>query len=127
MLATKDPACKFKLLGMVAFIFTCGMVTGALTWHVVGRRLLPPKPPVLSAEDKAAAMEHFARELELTEQQALAIESILDEFIMEQADILARYRTSRTSGHDRLYQVLNEEQRKRLRKVLEEINTQQQH
>jgi hypothetical protein len=127
MLTTKDPACKFKLLGMVAFIFASGMMTGAFTWHVVGRRLLPPKPPVLSAEDKAAAMDHFARELELTEQQAQAVESILDEFIMEQADILARYRTSRTSGHDRLYQVLNEEQRKRLKKVLDELNTPQPH
>jgi hypothetical protein len=40
---------------------------------------------------------------------------------------MSRYRTSRTSGHDRLYQVLNEEQRKRLKKVLEGLQTQQQH
>ena len=127
MLDPRDPVCKVKLLGMVAFIFVCGMVTGAFTWHVTQRRWFPPKAPVLNAEDKAAALEHFHRELELSEQQAQAIESILDEFIMEQADIMARYRTSRTSGHDRLYQVLNEVQRKRLKKVLDELNTQQQH
>jgi hypothetical protein len=127
MLNPRDSACKVKLFGVVAFIFVCGMATGAFSWHVAQRRWFPPKAPVLSAEDKTVAMDHFNRELELSEQQARAVESILDEFIMEQADLVARYRTSRTSGHERLNQVLNEEQRKRLKKVLEELNTQQEH
>lgn len=127
MVDPTDRACKAKLFGMVAFIFICGMATGAFTWHVAQRRWFPPKPPVLSAEGKSVAMDHFNRELELSEQQARAVESILDEFIMEQADLMARFRTSRTSGHQRLNEVLNEEQRTRLKKVLEELNTQQQH
>ena len=127
MLNPRDSACKVKLFGVVAFIFVCGMATGAFSWHVAQRRWFPPKAPVLSAEDKTVAMDHFNRELELSEQQARAVESILDEFIMEQADLVARYRTSRTSGHERLNQVLNEEQRKRLKKVLDELNTQQHH
>ncbi len=127
MLDPRDSTCKVKLFGMVAFIFVCGMVTGAFTWHVAQRRWFPPKASILHAEDKTAAMDHFNRELELSEQQARAVESILDEFIMEQADLMARYHTSRTSGHERLNQVLNEEQRKRLKKVLDELNTQQQH
>jgi hypothetical protein len=127
MVDPTDRTCKVKLFGMVAFIFVCGMASGAFTWHVAQRRWFPPKAPVLSAEDKSVAMDHFNRELELSEQQARAVESILDEFIMEQADLMARFRTSRTSGHQRLNEVLNESQRKRLKKVLEELNTQQQH
>jgi hypothetical protein len=127
MLDPRDSTCKVKLWGMVAFIFVCGMVSGAFGWHVAQRRWFPPKTPVLSAEEKTVAMDHFNRELALSEQQAQAVESILDEFIMEQADLMARFRTSRTSGHQRLNEVLNEEQRKRLKKVLQELNTQQQH
>jgi len=122
-----DRACKVKLFSMVAFIFLSGMITGAFTWHVVQPRWFPQKTAALSADDKAAALEHFHRELELSEQQARAIESILDEFIMEQADLMSRYRTSRTSGHERLNQVLNEEQRKRLKKVMDQMNNPQQH
>ena len=127
MLDSKDPACKVKLFSMVAFIFVSGVVTGAFSWEVARRTWFPPKPPALIAEDKAAAMEHFDREFELSEQQARDLESVLDAFIMEQAELMARYRTSRTSGHERINQILNEEQRKRLKKTLDELNTQQQH
>ena len=123
MLDPRNPACKLKLFGMVTFIFACGFATGAFSWSLVQRHPRP-QPLILSEEDKPAALDHFYRELELDEQQARAIESILDEFIMQQADIMSRYRTSRSSGHDRIYQILNDDQRKRFKKVLDELNTQ---
>ena len=129
MLDSRDPVCKVKLVGMVAFIFLSGVAAGGFGWEVARRTWFRPALPaaILSTEAKIPVLDHFSRELDLTEHQTRAIESILDEFIMEQADIMSRFRTSRASGHDRIYQVLNAEQRKRLRKVLEELNNQQQH
>jgi hypothetical protein len=125
MLETRDPGCKVKLFGMVTFLFVCGMAAGAFGWHVTHTRWFCKPATALSAEDKAAALEQFHRELELTEQQAQAVESILDQFIMEQAELMARFRTSRISGQERLNQVLTEDQRRRLKKMLGEGNTQQ--
>jgi hypothetical protein len=127
VLDSRDSVCKVKLFSMVGLIFVSGMVTGAFSWNFAQKRWFPPKAPVLTSQGKAAALKHFNQELDLTEQQAQAIESILDQFIMEQAELMSRYQTSRVSSHDRLYQVLNEEQRKRLRKILDELSNQQQH
>jgi len=127
MLNSRDPGCKAKLFGMVGFIFVSGMVAGAISYRLLENRFFPHLQSSLSAESKSAAMEHFYRELELNEQQARSIESILDEFIMQQADLMSRYQTSRTSGQDRIQQILNDDQRKRWKKVLDELQTQQQH
>ena len=127
MLDSRDPVCKVKLFSMVGLIFLSGMATGAFSWNFAQKRWFPPKAPVLTAEGKAATLKHFHDELGLSDDQAQIVESIIDQFIMEQAELMSRYQTSRVSSHDRLYQVLNEEQRKRLKKILDELQNQQQH
>ena len=83
---------------------------------------------IRSAEpgEKQMAVQHFYRELDLNEDQARAIEAILDEFIMQQADLMDRYRNTRLSGHDRILQILNDDQKKRFKKVLSELQNQTQ-
>ncbi len=115
--------CKGKLAGMVAVIFLTGMASGALTMSLVERYWLRPRALEL---ERQVALEHFRGELELNEQQARAVEAIVDELLMQQADLMEQFRNRRISGQDRLFQVLNEEQRKRLKKVLDEMNTQRQ-
>ena len=124
MLDPKVSECKGKLFGLVSLIFLSGMVVGAFTMNLAERYWLRPKPLVLTEAEKEMALQHFYRELELNEAQARAIEDILDEFIMQQADLMVRFKTSRLSGHDRIVQILNEEQRKRFKKVLSELNSQ---
>jgi len=125
MLDPKTAGCRGKLFGMVAFIFASGMLAGAFTMSLVERYYwLRPKPSVLSEAGKAMAVQHFCRELALNESQTKAIENILDEFIMQQADLLARYRSTRLSGHDRILEILNEDQRRRFKKILGELQNQ---
>lgn len=121
MLDPKVAGCKGKLLGMVGLIFVSGMVAGAFTMSLAERYWLRPKPLVLDQSEKEMAVQHFNQELDLNEAQARAIEEILDEFIMQQADLMAQFKTSRLSGHDRILEILNEEQRQRFKKVLAEL------
>lgn len=116
-----DPACKRKLYGMVALIFASGMIAGGFTMNLVDRYWLRPQSSFLSEAEKAMAVQHFSQELELNAAQAKAIDDILDEFIMQQANLMAEFRSSRVLGHDRILQVLNEDQRKRFKKVLSEL------
>ncbi len=127
MVDPRVSGCKGKLAGMVGLIFFCGMATGALTMNLADRYWLRPPAPVLTEAEKEFAVQHFSRELELDAQQAKAMEDILDEFIMQQANLMAEFKSSRTSGHDRIIQILNEEQRKRLSKVLSEMSNKRQH
>jgi len=117
--------CKGKLFGLVGLIFFAGLVAGGFATHLAHRLWIEPKlvsAAVLDAGEKAAAIEHFNRELELSQAQAQAIEAILDEFIMQQADMVARYQTTRQSGQSRILEILNDDQRRRFQQVLNEIN-----
>ena len=121
MVDPKIAACKGKLYRMIALIFVSGMLGGAFTMGVADRYWLQPQSAMLNEAEKAMAVQHFSQELELNPEQAKAIEDILDEFIMQQANLMAEFKNSRTSGHNRLLKILNEDQRKRLEKVLSEM------
>ncbi len=118
--------CKGKLFGMVSLIFVSGMLGGAVTVKLAERYWWPQPTLVLQPEEKQVAVDHFARELSLDEAQARAIEAILDELIMQQADLMAQFRTTRVSSQDRIHQILNEEQRRRFQGVLSELSTRRQ-
>ncbi len=123
MLDPKCAASKSRLYGFVALIFACGMAVGGLTIHLVDRHRTAKQTAVFNEAEKQMAVAHFSQELDLNTEQAKAIEDILDEFIMQQANLMQQFRSSRLSGHDRILQILNEDQRKRFKKVLDELGT----
>jgi|SRR5712692_4817778 t-SNARE complex subunit (syntaxin) len=123
MLDPKCAASKNRLYGLVALIFVCGLAVGGITIHMADRHWAAKQTAVLTEAEKQAAVEHFRQELELNPEQAKAIEDILDGFIMQQANLMQQFRSSRISGHDRILQILNEDQRKRFKKVLDELGT----
>jgi hypothetical protein len=125
MLDPKVAGCKGKLFGMVAFIFFSGMVVGAFTMNLAERYWLKPKPAIMEASEKQVALDHLCRELQLDDSQARAVEDILDEIIMQHADLMAQFQTNRSHVHDRIMSILNEEQKRRFDQVMSEISTQE--
>ena len=126
MLDPKAAGCKGKLVGMVTLIFVSGMAVGALTMHLAERHRVDSERAALSAAEKEMAVQHFSRELELNAEQAKAVEDILDEFIMQQANLMAEFNNTRASGHDRILRILNQDQQKRLKKVVSELGNKRQ-
>ena len=120
MLDPKLSGHKGKLFGFVAVVFLTGMVAGALTTKLADRYFAEPDG---LKQEKQVALQHLSEELDLTEEQARAVEAILDEFIMQQADLINTFNSSRLSGHDRIIEVLNDDQRRRFQEVLTELNT----
>ena len=127
MVDPKVAGCKGKLAGMVAFIFFCGMAMGGFTMILAERYWLQPRQQALEKAEEQVALQHLSTELRLDEMQTRQVEEILDQAIMEHADMLANFKTNRDHGHDRIMKILNEEQRKRFDQVLSEIGNQQSH
>jgi propanediol dehydratase small subunit len=126
MVDPRVTGCKGKLAGVVALIFLSGAAAGGLTMKAVDHYRLKPQALVLNQAEKEMAVQHFRQELALNDDQTQAIESILDAFIMEQANLMQEMQHSRVVGHEQILRILNEDQRKRFQKVLSEINNKQQ-
>ena len=127
MVDPKVAGCKGKLAGMVAFIFFCGMAMGGFTMILAERYWLQPRRLVLERAQEQVALEHLSTELRLDDMQTRQVGEILDQAIMEHADMMAHFKTNRDHGHDRIMKILNEEQRKRFDQVLTELGQQQHH
>ena len=112
---------------MVAVIFFSGMAMGGFAMVLAERYWLQPRERALEQAEEQMALDHLSTELQLNEAQTRAVEEILDEAIMQHADMVAQFQTNRLYGHDRIMKVLNEEQRKRFDQVLSEIGNQQRH
>ena len=121
----KVAGCKGKLAGMVAFIFFSGMAMGAFAMILAERYWLEPRAQALEQSEQQIALDHLSRELQLDEAQMREVEAILDQAIMQHADMIAQFQTNRLYGHDRIMRILNEEQKKRFDQVLSEISSQQ--
>ena len=126
MLDPKFASCKGKVFGMVTLIFVSGVAVGGLGMHLIDRHLSATQDTVLSQAEKQMAVQHFSQELDLNAEQAKAVEDILDEFIMQQAELMQQFQNTRISGHDRILRILNGDQQKRLKKVLDELGTKRQ-
>lgn len=126
MLDPKATGCKAKLSALVCLIFFSGMVAGAFSLRVAERYWLRPQPAALTEAEKQMAVQHFSQELDLNADQVKAVNDILDEFIMEQANLMQQFQNSRLTGHDQLLHILNEDQRKRFQKVLTELDNKRQ-
>jgi hypothetical protein len=121
MVDPRAAGCRGKLIGLVTLIFVSGMAAGAFTMNTVDRHWLRPQVLALNQAEKELAVQHFSQELELNPEQAKALEGILDEFIMQQANLIAEFQHSRLSGQNSILRILNEDQRKRFQKVLSEL------
>lgn len=98
---------------MAAFtlVFLCGAMVGALTYSVSAHR--SPKGPFWSDTGKALYLERVKKELDLTPAQVEQMETILDDFAKY-------YRTVLSDGKTRIMQILDEGQRRKFDRLLQE-------
>ncbi|HWB95700.1 MAG TPA: hypothetical protein VG672_03335 [Bryobacteraceae bacterium] len=97
---------------VLALVFLCGAVVGALAMNLgVHNRL--HKAAFWTEAGKAAYLEKVKRELNLTPTQTDQMESILDDFSQY-------YRTVLSDGKARIMQILNDEQKHKFERLVQE-------
>lgn len=103
---------QIRAFGMVAAVFAIGVASGALAIHLYEGQL--HKPAVISIdyeEDSDHALEEMSRELNLDDSQRSRVQAILDECIMQEADLLMQVRSIQQGGRLRILEVLEPEQK----------------
>jgi len=99
-------------ISTLILVFLCGAVVGALAFTLGAHKPLH-KEAFWSASGKAIAMERVKRELDLSPAQAEQMESILDDFAQY-------YRTVLSDGKSRILHILNDDQKKKFERMLQE-------
>jgi len=96
----------------LVLVFLCGAVAGALAMNLgVHTRL--HQPTFDSPAGKTLNLEHLQKELNLSATQTEQMRSVLNDF-------WDYYRTVLSDGKVRVEQILNEEQRKKFERILQE-------
>jgi hypothetical protein len=101
-----------RAYGFIAAIFVIGALSGAVGMHVYELKMhTPPAITIDYQEDSHAALDEMAKQLKLDDSQRERVQTILDECIMEEADLLMRVKQIQQSGRGRILEVLGPEQR----------------
>lgn len=101
-------ACALAL----SLVFLCGAVAGALIFNL-GMHNRLHRAPFWTDAGKAASLDRIKKELDLTPVQTEQMESILDDFAKY-------YRTVLSDGKSRVLQILNDSQKRKFEKLLQE-------
>ena len=105
---TRSSNPKMAAVLTLALVFLCGAAAGA-----VAHNLLHHSPTFDTAVGRSLYFEKLQKELELTPVQSEQIRSILGDFWQY-------YRTVLSESKERVEQVLNEDQRKKFERLLQE-------
>jgi hypothetical protein len=97
---------------VLTLVFLCGVAAGALAMHLGWHNSLH-QPKFDSATGRALYFEHLRKQLDLTPAQAEQMQSILN-------DSWQYYRTVLSDSKYRIDQVLNEEQRRKFERILQD-------
>ena len=112
---------KGKICGVLFVVFLCGVAAGAVALKIYQAAV--PSSTVAAgalnpAKDPSAAVEHLREELKLDDQQYSLVHSVLDECIMQEADMVSRIQALRTEGRERIEKILTDQQREQFRTLL---------
>lgn len=101
-----------QAFGFIAAVFAIGAASGAVGMHIYDvEARTPPAITIDYQEDSHAALEEMAKQLRLDDSQRERVQTILDECIMEEADLLMRVRQVQQAGRSRILDVLEPDQR----------------
>ena len=103
---------KFAGAGVLLLVFLCGAVAGAAAMNLGAHTMLHPHP-FWDNSAKTEYLKSVSRQLDLTPDQAAQMSSILDDFAKY-------YQTVLSDGRARIFNILNDEQKRKFEQMLKE-------
>jgi hypothetical protein len=108
--ALPRPAEKIAIVSFI-LVFLCGAVLGAVVMSISGHASLHGSGPANAGF--SMSVPEWKQRLDLTDQQTDQLQSILDDFSHYYDNVLA-------DGNSRIMQILNEEQRRKFERMLQD-------
>lgn len=123
MTMARSESCTAKAWAILLVVFLGGVASGVL----VQRAAAPVTPPEVaganSQMEPTEAVEHLESELSLSQDQTQQVRGILDECIMQEADLMKQIEMIKTQGRERIAKVLDEPQRTKFQTMLLQAST----
>lgn len=125
MTMARSESCTAKAWAILLVVFLGGVASGVLVQRAVAPApTAAPQVAAVSAQtDPAEAVEHLESELSLSQDQTQQVQGILDECIMQEADLMKQIEMIKTQGRERITQVLDEPQRTKFQTMLLQAST----
>jgi hypothetical protein len=109
---------KAACAGVLVLVFVCGALAGAALMTFGGHAYLRRSPPFWTSAGQQISVEKWQRELSLTPQQAEEMKVILDDFATYYRNVLGTLK-------NRIDQLLNEQQKRKFDKMVDEVRGKQ--
>jgi hypothetical protein len=122
--ASKNP----RVICTLLFVFLAGAVVGALSMRIgLHERLhrtvsAAVKPPIAEVGNDPL-LQRLKVQLNLSDEQAKAVARVISDYRQYYLNLQDQLDDIRSSGHDRIVEVLNEEQRRQFEKMAGELQT----
>ena len=110
--ALPRPAEKIAIVSFV-LVFLCGVVVGAVIFSFSGHANLHGTSPLATGLGTPVSIREWKEQLNLTDQQTLQLNSVLDDVFRYYDNVLA-------DGNTRIIQILNPEQRRKYEQMMRE-------
>lgn len=118
MTMARSESCTTKAWAILLVVFLGGVASGVLVQRAIAPATAPEVAGANSQMEPAEAVEHLESELSLTQDQTQQVRGILDECIMQEADLMKQIEMIKTQGRERIAQVLDEPQRTKFQTML---------
>lgn len=125
--ASSSPWRNPKIILILLSVFLCGAVAGVVGLRISQRTVSAKQMPYYKEGGREISLQRFRKELDLTNEQAAEIEVILDDFMMYYQTLQAQMDEVRTHGKDRIQTLLDDRQRAKFNKMLNELQTKRIH
>ncbi|MGJ5819227.1 hypothetical protein [Paludibaculum fermentans] len=109
-----------RIVMLLLTIFLCGAAAGALTVRLTANRA--PASPYWKEGGRELTLEMMRKELNLTPEQAVQIETVLDEFVLYYQNLQGQMDDFRSDGKQRITHVLTPEQRVKFEKMMTNLS-----
>jgi hypothetical protein len=107
-----------RVLLPLFIVFLCGLAAGALGAHRLMHYSAPQ--PSWKESGKEITLQRLKKELDLTAAQTAQLELILDDFFTYYHTLQAQLDDVLASGRQRIFRMLNDEQKRKFEKLISE-------
>ena len=117
-----------RIIYTLLAVFLAGAAAGALVTKLTAthvRGIRAASDPTWREGSKEISLQKFKKELDLTPEQTVEMERILDDFVMYYQTLQAQMDDVRSVGKHRILKILREEQKQKFGKMIEELQSKQ--
>jgi hypothetical protein len=105
-------------------VFLAGFSTGLATFRLAAHRMNQAQAAPSWQDGKAALLDRFKSEVDLTPEQTRQLETVLDDFFTYYHTLQAQLDEVRADGKDRILRILNDDQKRRFEQLMNELQHQ---